>query len=175
MLHTCHIPLRASDFHTIRISPTFSPRGNDTAAGRIPRGLGAGSQRPGSCRECVSGFRVGQKGSGTSGMQARKNVSARLVGRQGHRQEREGGRLHVGGWASGPQGRPWFSRVRSLGHLFGTLPRALLGASELWGTGKILGLLTRRLCPEHDPGLIMLCLGFLLCKMGLHFICHGMF
>lgn len=81
--------------------PTFSPRGNDTAAGRIPRGLGAGSQRPGSCRECVSGFRVGQKGSRTSGMQARKNVSARLVGRQGHQQEKEGGGLRVGGWASG--------------------------------------------------------------------------
>ena len=43
---------------------TFSPRGNDIATGRIPRGLGAGSEVPSSCRERVIGFGVGQKGSG---------------------------------------------------------------------------------------------------------------
>lgn len=102
---------------------TFSLRGNDTAAGRIPRGLGAGSQPPGSCRECVSGFQVGQRGHRTSRMKARKNVSARLVRRQGRRQERERGGLCGGGPAEGPRGRlPGLCRARSLGHLFGTLP-----------------------------------------------------
>lgn len=43
---------------------TFSPRGNDIATERIPRGLGAGSKVPSSCRERVSGCGVGQKGSG---------------------------------------------------------------------------------------------------------------
>lgn len=74
--------------------PTFSPRGNDIATGRIPRGLGAGSEGSGSCRECVSGFWVGQKGIGTSRMKAHKNVSMRLVHRQCQSQERKRSSAH---------------------------------------------------------------------------------
>lgn len=129
---------------------TFSPRGNDIATGRIPRGLGAGSECTGSCRECVSGFRVGQKGSGMNRTKAHKNVSARLVHCRCHSQERERGGLH-----GGPQGRlPCLFRARSLDCVFGTLPRALLEACELWGTAKIIRFPTRRPCPESPASLM---------------------
>lgn len=66
----------------------------------------------------------------------------------------------------GPQGRlPWLSRARSLGRLFGTLPRALLRAV---GHRKDPQASDQEDCPEHNPGLLILCLGFLLCKMALH-------
>ena len=127
---------------------TFSPRGNDIATERIPRGLRAGSKVLSSCRERVSGFRVGQKGSGQQdeGMQKYLRAPGPLPASvtRGKEVVCESG-VGIQEQQSSLSG---LSGARALGSMFRTLLWAALEACDLcdlWGTGNIIELLTSKL------------------------------
>ena len=124
---------------------TFSPRGNDIATGRIPRGLGADSEVPSSCRERVIGFGVGQKGSGQQNEGTQKYPRAPGPPPASVTRGKEVVCESGVGILEQPSSLSGLSGARALGSMFRTLLRAALEACDLWDTGNIIELVTRKL------------------------------